>query len=178
TTSASGLSQAQASAVLCIQQHRLNAPTLAYTLRTCCSPAPHPSFTSLKACSWAPRSAAPSRTCTTVASGSVLNRGSQPLSSLTNTTRITPPAGRHVARNVLEVLVPRSPYCTHATCRHPRVCPARLAREIRSLPYVGAGPGRPGFFGPGSDHSAASLRSRLITWKPASWAGLRNGLLA
>ena len=89
-----------------------------------------------------------------------------------------PPAGRHVARNVLTVLVTFSPYCTHSTCCQPRFCPARLAREIRSLPYVGAGPGRPGCFGPGSDHSAASLRSRLITWKPAARAGLRKGFLA
>src|SRR5260370_5118839 len=100
-------------------------------------------------------------------------------SSWTNTTRITPPAGRHVARNVLIVLVTFTPYCTHSSCCQPRVCPARLASEIRFLPYVGSGPRWPGrrFVG-GRSHRCASLRKRLTTTHPSCWAGRRKGFLA
>ena len=69
-----------------------------------------------------------------VAPGAVQKKATQPWSSRTSTTRITPPAGRHVARNVLTVLVTFSPYCTHSTCCQPRFWPARLANEIRRLP--------------------------------------------
>jgi len=98
----------------------------------------------LNICSIAPRSAIASRTAAADASGSVQKYASQPSASRTITTRIRPPAGRQVARNVLIVLTTRSPYCTHATRCQPRRWPARLARVMRPGPYVGRGPRRPG----------------------------------
>src|SRR5262249_11189946 len=125
---------AHASARLYGHRFRLKQPTLLSRLRTCCWPAPHTSLTSLFVCSIAPRSAIASRTSAALARGSVQKKASQPSSSRTSTTRITPPAGRHVARNDLTALVTFRPYCTQSTCCQPRPCPARLASEIRPLP--------------------------------------------
>src|SRR4051794_27171179 len=98
----------------------------------------------------------------TVADGSVQKYARHPAGSSTSTTRITPPAGFHVARNVLYRLVTGSPYRVNASVVHPRRWPALLARLTRSVPES---LGRPGPFWPGgitggSDHSAASHRSR------------------
>ena len=71
-------------------------------------------------------------------SGGVLNHSFNAdfhAGSSTSTTRITPPAGFQVARNVLYRLVTRSPYSVNASTVHPRLWPARLARLIRSVPY-------------------------------------------
>ena len=46
----------------------------------------------------------------TVADGSVQKYARHPVGSSTSTTRITPPAGRQVARNVLYRLTAGSPY--------------------------------------------------------------------
>ena len=46
---------------------------------------------------------------------SVQKYATQPSSSRTSTTRIKPPAGRYVARNVLKVLVTASRYRTKST---------------------------------------------------------------
>ena len=61
--------------------------------RTCCWPAPQTSFTSWKSCSIVARSAKASIISTTVTFGSVEKKGNQSCSSLTITTRITPPHG-------------------------------------------------------------------------------------
>ena len=135
TNASSACSQAHASTRLYIHRFRLKQPSLLYRLRTCCCPAPQTSLTSLNVCSIGVavghrlqdlhRRRCPGRCRRTAASRPP--PGPAPPGS-------RPPAGRHVARNVLIVLVTRSPYCTHSTCCQPRGCPARLARLIRSLP--------------------------------------------
>ena len=54
----------------------------------------------------------------------------QPAGSSTSTTRIAPPAGRQVARNVLYRLTASSPYRSNVSVDQPRRWPARLARSI------------------------------------------------
>ena len=116
--------------------------------RTRCAAAaarpPPTSLTSWNVCSMAPRSASTSRIASAVTPGSVHKYARPPSSSRTSTTRITPPAGRQVARKVLIVLATRAPYGAHSTVRQPRRCPARLARSILSWPSVGSGPRCPG----------------------------------
>src|SRR5262249_29911095 len=117
-----------------IHRFRLNAPTQAYTLRTCCCCAPHTSLTSWNVSSIALRAAIASRIDSTLAVMSVQKKATQPSSSATSTTRMAPPAGGHVATNVLYVLVTVSLYCTHSTVCQPPFCAARLARLRRFLP--------------------------------------------
>jgi len=56
----------------------------------------------------------------TEASGSVQKYASQPCSSRTSTTRITPPAGFQVARKLFTVLLTFCWYCQQVTASHPR----------------------------------------------------------
>jgi hypothetical protein len=56
------------------------------------------------------RSAIVSRMSATLAETSVQKNARHPVGSSTSTTRIRPPAGRQVARNVLYRLAARSPY--------------------------------------------------------------------
>ena len=81
-----------------------NAPTFARKDRNCCWPAPQTSFTSWNTCSMAARSEIRPRTSAAVAAGSVQKYATQPASGFrTSTTRMAPPAGGQVARNVLYV---------------------------------------------------------------------------
>jgi tetratricopeptide (TPR) repeat protein len=93
--------QHQSSTSVCIHRFRWYTATLVQMLRTCCWPVPQTSFTSWKSCSMVARSAKASMISTAVAWGSVEKKGNQSLSSSTMTTRITPPVGGYVARNVL-----------------------------------------------------------------------------
>src|SRR5439155_10410201 len=104
------LPHAHASVIVKVQRHRWNDPTLAHTNRTCCWPAPTTSLQSRKQVSRAKRSAAAVSTSATVAAGSVQKNATQPVGSSTSTTRIAPPAGRQVARNVLYRLAVGLPY--------------------------------------------------------------------
>ena len=53
---------------------------------------------------------------------------------ITSTTRITPPTGRQVARNVLYRLTVGFPYRSNTPVVQPRRWPARLARLMRASP--------------------------------------------
>ncbi|WP_088256751.1 hypothetical protein [Fimbriiglobus ruber] len=70
----------------------------------------------------------------TVAAGSVQKYARHPVGSSTTTTRMAPPAGRHVATNVLYRLTVAFPYRTNVPVDYPPFWPARLAREIRRSP--------------------------------------------
>jgi hypothetical protein len=70
----------------------------------------------------------------TVAAGSVQKNAAHPGGSSTSTTRITPPAGRQVATNVLYRFVVAFPYRSNVPITHPRRRPARLANSTRRSP--------------------------------------------
>ena len=70
----------------------------------------------------------------TLAVESVQKNATHPAGSSTRTTRIAPPAGRHVATNVLYRLVVGFPYRVNVPVAHPRRCPPRFARWIRCAP--------------------------------------------
>src|SRR5439155_23704917 len=132
-------------------------------------------------CSTAARSATASRIAATVASASVQKNATQLVGSRTSTTRIRPPAGLYLARNVLYVLVTSSPYWTTASFCQPCRCAARLARLSLRLPYFGGRPRPrrvPGRGGSGRLHKAASLRRRLTTTTCAACAAFKNSRLA
>ncbi len=74
------------------------------------------------------------RMSATPAVGSEQKNATHPLASSTNTTRMAPPAGRHVATNVLYRYTAGLPYRANVPVAHPRRCPPRLARSIRSSP--------------------------------------------
>src|SRR5262249_10261950 len=110
------------------------APTLAHTSRSCCSPQPSTALRSWNVCSIAVRRDAVSRIRSADIVGSVLKNASQPDSSRPTTTRSSPPAGRHVARNVLTDLTSSAPYWLTRTSRQPRGCAPRWRRLSRLLP--------------------------------------------
>ena len=56
----------------------------------------------------------------TVATGSVQKNARHPVGSFTITTRINPPAGFHVARNVLYFLTTSAPYNSNVAVDQPR----------------------------------------------------------
>ncbi len=79
------------------------------------------------------RSATVERISATVADTSVQKKATHPLGSSTNTTRIAPPTGRHIATNVLYRFFARLPYKSKMLVVQPRRCPARLAKSMRRL---------------------------------------------
>ena len=101
---------------------------------TCCWPAPTTCLHSRKVISRLKRSATIPRMSATLAEVSVQKYARQPVGSSTSTTRITPPAGRQVARNVLYRLTTFTPYSSKVSEDQPRRWPARLARSITSGP--------------------------------------------
>jgi hypothetical protein len=70
--------------------------------------------------------------------------------------------GRHVATNVLYFFTAGLPYRVNVPVVHPRRCPPRLARSIRSSPYTRGRPCRPGR-AVGTVRRFESLRRRLTT---------------
>jgi hypothetical protein len=92
-----------------VHGQRWNAPTLAHTNRTSCRPAPTISLQSRKVISRQKRLATVVRMSATEADASVPKDARHPAGSSTRTTRIVPPAGRQVARNVLYRLTVFSP---------------------------------------------------------------------
>ncbi len=106
----------------------------AHTNRTCCWPAPTISLQSRNAISNENRSATVERISATVADTSVQKKATHPLGSSTNTTRIAPPTGRHIATNVLYRFFARLPYKSKMLVVQPRRCPARLAKSMRVSP--------------------------------------------
>ena len=83
------------------------------------------SLQSLKAVSNENRSATVVRMSATLAEGSVQKNATHPVGSFTSTTRITPPTGRQVARNVLYRLTVGFPYRSNTPVVQPRclACP-------------------------------------------------------
>jgi hypothetical protein len=79
---------------------------------------------------------------------------------------MTPPAGRPVARNVLDRLVTAWPYSGNVPVCQPRGWPARFARPTRRVPYFGGRPRCPGRRAGGRSHRWAWLRKRLTTVAP------------
>ena len=147
--------------------------------RTCCWPAPTTCLHSRKVISRLKRSATVPRMSATLAEVSVQKYARQPVGSSTSTTRITPPAGRQVARNVLYSL--------------DRLLPVQLERvggpapplagplgQVDHVRAVGRGRATPPrrLRRRASVRRAASLRSRLTTVIPRAIAGLRNSFLA
>src|SRR3954454_24020177 len=104
TSSSSFRPQAHASVSVNVHRQMWNAPMFAHTNRTCCCPAPTTSLQSRKVISRLKRSATIPRISATLAEVSVQKNARHPFDSSTRTTRITPPAGRQVARNVLYFL--------------------------------------------------------------------------
>ena len=80
------------------------------------------------------RFAALPRMSATVAVGLVQKNATQPVGSSTRTMRIAPPAGRHIATNVLYRLAVAFPYRVNVSVTHPRFWPPRFARSIRCSP--------------------------------------------
>jgi hypothetical protein len=100
--------------------------------RTCCSPAPMICLHFLNVISGGNRFATAFRMSAIEAETSVQKNATDPVGSSNNTTRVTPPAGRHDARNVLYRLVTRSRCRVKASVVHPPRWPARWARVTRS----------------------------------------------
>src|SRR6202020_1572632 len=110
TNSSSLRPQAHASVSVNVHRQMWKAPMFAQMNRTCCWPAPTTCLHSRKVISRLKRSATIPRMSATLAEVSVQKHARQPFGSSTSTTRITPPAGLQVARNVLYFLTTFSPY--------------------------------------------------------------------
>ncbi len=82
---------------------------LAHKNRTCCWPAPTTCLQSRNVISRPKRSATAPRMSATFAEVSVQKYARHPVGSSTSTTRITPPTGLQVARNVLYRLTVATP---------------------------------------------------------------------
>src|SRR4051812_22669335 len=116
--------QAHASVIVKVHRQTWKAPTLARTSRTCCWPAPTTCFRSRKQVSRLKRPATLPRMSATVAAVSVQKNATHPFGSSTSTTRMAPPAGRHVATNVLYFFSVAFPYRVNVPVAHPRRWPA------------------------------------------------------
>ena len=159
--------QAHASVIVNVHRQTWNAPTFAHTNRTCCWPAPTTSLQSRNVISRrSGRRRAPGCRRRSAA-GSVQKNATQPVGSSTSTTRIAPPAGRQVARNVLYRFAVGFPYSVERPGRPAAPLAGPLGQVDPAL-AVDPGPARaaPAGRGPGTVRRAASFRSRLTTVTP------------